>query len=235
MSTTEANRTSNSKNEGLDVIIVGAGFAGFYLLDRLRGMGMSVVFEAGDGPGCVWYWNCYPGARVDSPGPMYQFSRDDLWRDWRFSELYPLWQEIRAYFHYVDEKLGLSQDIRFNRRVAEAEFDPARNRWTVRSSDGSVTRARYFVLCIGLGAKPYVPALPGLNDFAGEHHHTALWPQQGLDWPASGSGSSGQERAACRWPRKPPAWRLTSPSSSARLIWLCRCDRGSSTTTRSAA
>jgi cation diffusion facilitator CzcD-associated flavoprotein CzcO len=166
MSTTEVNRTSNSKNEDLDVIIVGAGFAGFYLLDRLRGMGMTVqVFEAGDGPGGVWYWNCYPGARVDSPGPMYQFSRDDLWRDWKFSELYPSWQEIRAYFHYVNEKLDLSRDIRFNRRVNEAELDPVRNRWTVRSSDGSVTRARYFVLCTGLGAKPYVPALPGLSDF----------------------------------------------------------------------
>ncbi|WP_426414157.1 hypothetical protein [Bradyrhizobium ganzhouense] len=50
-------------------------------------MGMSVhVVEAGSGLGGVWYWNCYPGARVDSPGPMYQFSREDLWRDWKFTE-----------------------------------------------------------------------------------------------------------------------------------------------------
>src|SRR5271170_1935803 len=201
MSTTEAKPTHNDEIEDLDVILVGAGFAGFYLLDRLRGMGMSVqLFEARDGPGGVWYWNCYPGARVDSPGPMYQFSRDDLWRDWKFSELYPSWQEIRAYFHYVDKKLDLSRDIRFNKRVNEAEFDPARNRWTVRSSDGSVTRARYFVLCTGLGAKPYVPALPGLSDFAGERHHTALWPQQGLDLAGKrvgvvGTGASGVQVA----------------------------------------
>jgi cation diffusion facilitator CzcD-associated flavoprotein CzcO len=182
MSTTAKKRTASAEIEELDVIIVGAGFAGFHLLDRLRSLGMSVqVFEAGGGPSGVWYWNCYPGARVDSPGPMYQFSRDDLWRDWKFSELYPSWQEIRAYFRYVDKKLDLSRDIRFNRRVKEVEFDPARNRWTVRSSDGSVTRARYFVLCAGLGSKPYVPELPGPSDFAGEHHHTALWPQQGLD------------------------------------------------------
>jgi monoamine oxidase len=58
MSTAEAKRTDNGEIEDLDVIIVGAGFAGFYLLDRLRAMGMSVqVFEAGDGPGGVWYWN----------------------------------------------------------------------------------------------------------------------------------------------------------------------------------
>jgi cation diffusion facilitator CzcD-associated flavoprotein CzcO len=82
MSTTEAKRTDNGGTEELDVLIVGAGFAGVYLLDRLRGMDMSVqVIEAGGALGGVWYWNCYPGARVDSPGPMYQFSREDLWRD----------------------------------------------------------------------------------------------------------------------------------------------------------
>ena len=102
MSMTETKPTQNDEVEDLDVIPVGAGFADFYLLDRLRGIGLSVqVFEAGDGPGGVWYWNCYPEARVDSPGPMYQFSREDLWRDWKFSELYPSWQEIREYFHYV--------------------------------------------------------------------------------------------------------------------------------------
>ena len=201
MSTIEAKLANNDRVEDLDVILVGAGFAGLYLLDRLRSMGMSVqVFEAGDAPGGVWYWNCYPGARVDSPGPMYQFSRDDLWRDWKFSELYPSWQEIRDYFNYVSRKLGLNPDIRFNRRVNEAEFDPASNRWTVRSSDGSVTRARYFVLCTGLGSKPYVPELPGLSDFAGERHHTALWPQQGLDLAGKrvgviGTGASGVQVA----------------------------------------
>ena len=194
-------RMDHREVEDLDVVIVGAGFAGLYLLDRLRSMGMFVqVFEAGDAPGGVWYWNCYPGARVDSPGPMYQFSRDDLWRDWKFSELYPSWQEIREYFHYVDKKLDLSRDIRFNRRVNEADFDPARNRWTVYSSDGSVTRARYFVLCTGLGSKPYIPELPGLSDFAGERHHTALWPQQGLDLAGKrvgviGTGASGVQVA----------------------------------------
>jgi cation diffusion facilitator CzcD-associated flavoprotein CzcO len=199
--TTEAKSTDKGDAEDLDVIVVGAGFAGLYLLDRLRGMGMAVqVFEAGGGLGGVWYWNCYPGARVDSSGPIYQYSRDDLWRKWQFSELYPSWQEIRAYFRYVDEKLGLSRDIRFNRRVTEAAFDPARDRWIVRSSDGSVTRARYLVLCTGLGSKPYVPDLPGLDDFAGERHHTALWPQQGLDLAGKrvgviGTGASGVQVA----------------------------------------
>jgi len=201
MSTTKAERTDNSESQDIDVIIVGAGFSGLYLLDRLRSMGMAVqVFEAGGGLGGVWYWNCYPGARVDSSGPIYQYSRDDLWPKWQFSELYPAWQEIREYFQYVDEKLGLGRDIRFNRRVTEAEFDPARNRWIVRSNDGSIASARYFVLCTGLGSKPYIPDLPGLSDFAGERHHTALWPQQSLDMAGKrvgiiGTGASGVQVA----------------------------------------
>jgi cyclohexanone monooxygenase len=201
MSTSEAKRTNNGEIEDLDVIVVGAGFAGLYLLDRLRSMGMTVqVFEAGGGLGGVWYWNCYPGARVDSPGPVYQYSRDDVWRNWQFSELYPSWQELRGYFRYVDEKLGLSRDIRFNRRVNKAQFDPAHSRWIVRSSDGSIASARYLVLCTGLSAKPYIPDLPGLNDFAGERHHTALWPQRGLDMTGKrvgviGTGASGVQVA----------------------------------------
>src|ERR1700754_1515601 len=206
MNTTNAKRTNNGEIEDLDVILVGAGFAGLYLLDRLRSMGMAVqVLEAGGGLGGVWYWNCYPGARVDSPGAIYQYSRDDVWRTWQFSELYPSWQELRDYFRYVDEKLDLRRDVRFNTRVEKAEFDPARNRWTVRSSDGSRASARYLVLCTGLSAKPFVPDLPGLNEFAGERHHTALWPQQGLDLTGKrlgvlGTGASGvqvaQEAAA---------------------------------------
>jgi cation diffusion facilitator CzcD-associated flavoprotein CzcO len=206
MSASDAKRTDDAEIEELDVVIVGAGFAGLYLLDRLRGIGMSVrVLDAAGGPGGVWYWNSYPGARVDSPGPMYQFSREDLWRDWSFSELYPSRQKIRDYFHYVDEKLDLSRDIRFNTRVSAAEFDLAGNCWTVHTSDGAVTRARYFIVCAGLGAIPYTPDIPGLSDFAGERHHTALWPQQGLDLAGKrvgviGTGASGvqvaQEAAA---------------------------------------
>jgi cation diffusion facilitator CzcD-associated flavoprotein CzcO len=105
----------------------------------------------------------------------------------------------------VDEKLDLSRSIQFNKRVNAAEFDQTRNLWTVRLSDGSVAKARYFLLCTGLGSKPYIPELPGLGDFARERHHTALWPQQGLDLAGKrvgviGTGASGvqvaQEAAA---------------------------------------
>ena len=109
---------------------------------------------------------------------------------------YPSWGELRAYFHHVDKKLGLSRDIRFNTRVTGAEFDTDRDQWIVQASDGSVTRAQFFVLCTGLSAKPYIPAIEGLKDFRGICHHTSLWPQEGVDFKAKrvgviGTGASG--------------------------------------------
>src|SRR6201981_595320 len=115
---------------------------------------------------------------------MYQFSSEELWRDWNFSELYPSWEELRAYFRHVDEKLDLSRDIRFNTRVTGAEFDTDRDQWVVQASDGSVARAKFFVLCTGLSAIPYVPSIAGLKDFRGICHHTSLWPQEGVDFKA---------------------------------------------------
>src|SRR5207245_715802 len=137
MSATQLAKTTNGKAvEELDVLVVGAGFAGLYQLDHLRRLGYNVkVFEAGSNIGGIWYWNCYPGARVDSYGPLYQFSSEELWRDWSYSELYPSWEELRAYFRNVDKKLGLSRDIRFNTRVTGAEFDTDRDQWVVQASD----------------------------------------------------------------------------------------------------
>ena len=51
-------------NVSFDAVIVGAGFAGMYMLHCLHGMGLSArVYEAGGGVGGTWYWNQYPGAR----------------------------------------------------------------------------------------------------------------------------------------------------------------------------
>ena len=198
MSSTQTDKVQPSNTaEELDVLVVGAGFAGLYQLDRLRKLGFSVrVFEAGADIGGIWYWNCYPGARVDTYGPIYQYSREDLWREWNYSELYPSWEEVREYFHYVDKKLDLSRDVRFNTRVSAAEFDEDRNQWIIQADDGSVVRARFFVLCTGFGSKPYIPALEGLESFGGEWHHTAKWPQEGLDFTGKrvgviGTGASG--------------------------------------------
>ena len=181
----------------LDALIIGAGFNGIYQLHRLREEGFSVqIFEAGAGLGGIWYWNCYPGARVDSHVPNYEFSIKELWQDWNWTERFPAWDELRRYFAYVDEKLQLSKDIQFNTRVSGAQFDNSRNQWLVRTSDGRETRARFLIPCMGFAAKAYTPDFPGIDKFAGPCHHTAHWPQEGLDMTGKrvgviGTGASG--------------------------------------------
>lgn len=144
MSSVQSSQTQkNDDAEVFDALIVGAGFNGIYQLHRLRQEGFKVrLFEAGADMGGIWYWNCYPGARVDSHIPIYEFSIEELWRDWNWTERFPAWDELRRYFHYVDKKLDLSRDIRFGMRVSAAEFDEARDQWVIRTTDGTVVRAR---------------------------------------------------------------------------------------------
>src|SRR5690606_13008532 len=124
--------SAGAEADVLDVVIVGAGFAGVYQLFRLRELGFRCrILEAGSCLGGIWHWNCYPGARVDTWAYLYQYSREDLWREWNWSELFPDWRELRRYFEYVDRKLDLSRDVRFNTRVRTAEFDEAAGQWIV--------------------------------------------------------------------------------------------------------
>jgi cyclohexanone monooxygenase len=191
----------------LDALIIGAGFSGLYQLHRLRERGFRVrLFDAGAELGGIWYWNCYPGARVDSHVPNYEFSMEEIWRDWNWTERFPATDELRRYFRHVDEKLDLSKDVRFNTRVTSAAFDADAGQWRVECEDGHSVRAQFLIACTGFAAKAYIPALPGLEDFAGPCFHTAHWPQEGLDMTGKrvgvvGTGASGvqviQEAGKC--------------------------------------
>ena len=180
-----------------EVLVVGAGFSGLYLLDRLRSLGYDVeAWEAGTGLGGTWFWNRYPGARVDSAGSIYQYSRADLSQEWEYGERYPAAEEIRGYFAFADGRLGLSADIRFGTRMARAVFDDLAGGWRVRAADGAELTARFLLLATGVLAKPYIPAVPGLAAFAGSVHHTAAWPLDGVDLAGKrvavlGTGASG--------------------------------------------
>lgn len=198
--------TVDTTTEEFDVLVIGAGFAGIYQLDRLRDLGHSVkVYEAAPDLGGIWYWNCYPGARVDTEGPIYQFSYKDLWKEWEYSRLYPDWREVRAYFDFLEQKLDVKKDIRFNTRVTGADFDTERNQWVVQTDAGVTARCTYLVPCLGFASKPFTPEIPGLDSFRGICHHTAWWPQDGIDFSGKkvaiiGTGASGvqvtQEAAA---------------------------------------
>ena len=184
-------------DDGFDVLIVGAGFNGLYQLYRLRQEGFKVrLVEAGSGLGGVWQANRYPGARVDSHVPNYEYSLEAAWRDWIWTERFPGREELVRYFDHVDSVLDLSRDVDLNTRISSANFDPERDVWQLDAENGATYTARYLVMCTGFGSQPYVPELPGLSDFEGICHHTARWPEEGISFEGKrvgvlGTGASG--------------------------------------------
>jgi cation diffusion facilitator CzcD-associated flavoprotein CzcO len=190
-------QTTENDSNLLDVLIMGAGFSGLYLLYRLRQQGFNVkLFEADAGLGGVWYSSRYPGARVDSHVPNYEYSMEEVWRDWTWTERFPGAEELQRYFRHVDKQLNLSPDIRFNSRINKANYDNDLNLWHIDCEDGSQTQTRFFVSCVGFAAKSYTPEIPGIEKFNGDCYHTAHWPAAGLDLSDKrvgviGTGASG--------------------------------------------
>ena len=182
---------------GFDLIVVGAGFAGMYMLHKARGMGLRArVFEAGDGVGGTWYWNRYPGARcdVESMEYSYQFS-DDLQQDWHWTERFAPQPEILRYANHVADRFDLRADIRFETRVLSAQFEESSARWTVRTDRGDVVTGQYLVMATGCLSSTNMPAFPGLGSFKGQSYHTGAWPHEPVDFTGKrvgviGTGSS---------------------------------------------
>ena len=181
-----------------DVVIVGAGFAGLYQLHRLRALGLStVVFEAGDDVGGTWYWNRYPGARVDVECINYSFSfSSDLEQEYRWAERYAPQPEILKYAGHVADRFDLRRDIRFKTRVTAATWDEPSRTWKVETDQGEAVTAKYVVMATGCLSAAKVPDIPGTEKFLGTTYHTHHWPHQGVDFTGLrvgliGTGSSG--------------------------------------------
>jgi cyclohexanone monooxygenase len=181
----------------IDVVIVGAGFGGMYMLHRLRGLGLSaVVFDVASGVGGTWYWNRYPGARCDVESMQYSYSfSDELQQEWQWSEVFAGQPEILRYANYVADRLDLRRDMRFETRVTEAVFDEAAHRWRVRTDRGDAVSAQYCVMATGCLSAARMPDLPGLGSFKGKIYHTGHWPHEGVDFSGLrvgvvGTGSS---------------------------------------------
>jgi cyclohexanone monooxygenase len=161
----------------IDTVIVGAGFAGLYMLHRLRNQNASaIVFEAGSGIGGTWYWNRYPGARVDIESQEYAYSFSSaLDEEWRWSERYAPQPEILAYLEHVAKKFDLKKDIRFNTRVTAAHWNEQAKRWLVTTDKGDQVSARAVVMATGCLSIPKEPDFPGVGDFQGKSYFTSRW------------------------------------------------------------
>ena len=181
-----------------DVVIVGAGFAGMYLLHRLRPLGISAqVVEAGTDVGGTWYWNRYPGARVDIESMQYSYQFDEaLQQEWRWTEKYAPQPELLKYARHVADRFDLRRDIQFETRIASAVYDARAQRWALTAEDGSAFDAQFVVMATGCLSKPNWPHIDGIGSFAGQVYHTAMWPRETVDFTGQrvaviGTGSSG--------------------------------------------
>ncbi|MGY8705776.1 NAD(P)/FAD-dependent oxidoreductase [Bradyrhizobium sp. 18BD] len=188
--------------EAYDVVVVGAGFAGMYMLHRLRGLGFSVrVFEQGGGVGGTWYWNRYPGARCDVESMQYSYSfSEELQQEWDWSEHYAPQPEILKYANHVADRFDLRRDIQFNTRVERAVFDEREKIWSVTTSDGKTVLAQFVVLATGCLSNARKPDIEGLGSFKGPVYHTGNWPHEDVDFTGLrvgliGTGSSGIQSA----------------------------------------
>lgn len=189
--------TQTDAPRSYDAVVVGAGFAGLYMLHKLRTLGLSVrVLEAGSGIGGTWFWNRYPGARcdVESMEYSYQFS-DELQQEWEWSERYAAQPEILRYLNHVADRFDLRRDVQLETRVASARFDEAADEWRVETDRGSFV-ARYCIMATGCLSSSHTPAIDGMDEFGGKTYHTGHWPREGVDFTGKrvgviGTGSSG--------------------------------------------
>jgi cyclohexanone monooxygenase len=190
-------KTHTNGAEVYDAVVVGAGFAGMYMLHRLRGQGFSVrVYEQGDGVGGTWYWNRYPGARCDVESMQYSYSfSEELQQEWDWSERYAPQPEILKYANHVADRFDLRRDIEFSTRVERAVFDENTNRWSVATSQGNTVTASFVILATGCLSNARMPDIKGLGEFKGEVYHTGHWPHHPIDFTGKrvaviGTGSS---------------------------------------------
>ncbi len=184
--------------QSYDVVVVGAGFSGLYMLHRLRQAGETVrVYEAGPSVGGTWFWNRYPGARVDIESQEYAYSfSPELDAEWQWTERYAAQPELLAYLNHVADRFDLRGDIQLETRVTAAVWDEAARRWTVTTDRGDQVIARHVVMATGCLSIPKEDAeLPGADTFRGPSWHTGRWPEDGVDFTGKtvaviGTGSS---------------------------------------------
>jgi cyclohexanone monooxygenase len=186
-----------SRRADFDAIVVGAGFAGLYMLQRLRQSGFSTrVIEVAGGVGGTWYWNRYPGARCDVESVDYSYSfSPELEQEWNWSERYAPQSEILAYLEHVADRFDLRRDIQFDTRVDAARFDERSNLWEVTTDKGETITARFCIMATGCLSEPKLPEIEGVETFAGSSYHTGRWPHETVDFTGRrvgiiGTGSS---------------------------------------------
>ncbi|MGH1553817.1 FAD-dependent oxidoreductase [Streptomyces sp. L7] len=184
----------------VDVLVIGAGVTGIYQLYTAREAGFSVP-AAGSGNWCGrrLVLEPLPRGRASTPRSYtygYLFSKE-LWEEWEWSEQFARPARDRGVTSTTSSTGSTcgATSAPASRSPRPSSSEPS-GTWTVRSSDGTEVRARYVVAATGNLSVPFIPNIPGREDFRGEQHHTARWPKTPVDFTGKrvaqiGTGSSG--------------------------------------------
>jgi cation diffusion facilitator CzcD-associated flavoprotein CzcO len=158
----------------VETLIIGAGISGIGAGIELlrRGHRSFALLESAGTLGGTWRDNTYPGVAVDIPSASYCFSFET---DYPWSREYATGAEIQRYVSRCAEKYGVTRHIRYHSRAVRCQFDDARDMWSAQVEDGTVITSRYLIAATGLFGQPVLPAIPGLETFAGKAMHTARW------------------------------------------------------------
>lgn len=181
------------------VVVIGAGQSGLLAAIRLKQAGIPfTVVEKNPGVGGTWWENSYPGARVDVGNHFYCYSFEPS----QWSEFFARQPELQRYFDEVMHRHGIAERVRFDTEVLGAAWDDETCTWSVsvRGPGGAETlRARAVISAVGQLNQPFVPELPGAQDFAGPAFHTARWDDDvelaGRDVVMIGAGATGFQLA----------------------------------------
>ncbi|NEE31181.1 NAD(P)/FAD-dependent oxidoreductase [Streptomyces sp. SID7982] len=170
----------------VDVAVVGGGFGGILAGARLRQQGVRRVrvVETGGGFGGTWYWNRYPGVHCDIESHVYLPLLDETGYvpEWKYSP----GEEIRRHAVRVAEQFDLGADALFSTTVTSLSWDETAEEWLVTTDRDDAFRARYVITATGTLSEPKLPAIPGVEKFAGHTFHTSRW-----DYGYTGGGPDG--------------------------------------------
>ena len=215
-------QNATERNRNLRYVIIGAGMAGLLAAIKLKERGETnfIVYEKGDSIGGTWRENRYPGLTCDVPAHAYTYSFAPN-PDW--SAFYAPGPEIKAYFEKVANDFGVMQSIKFNTEVTGSRFNDATNRWHIDLADGTTDVADLVIAASGVLHHPNVPAIPGLESFAGKAFHSARWDDEavldGTRVGIVGTGSTGVQILTALQPRsanvvhfqRSPQWIMPVP------------------------
>lgn len=191
-------------NPEFDAIVIGAGITGIYQTYLLDQAGMKVLgIEAAEDVGGTWYWNRYPGCRLDTESYAYgYFALKGIIPDWEWSENFASQPEMLRYANRAADAMDVRKLYKFKTKVTAAKYVESGKLWEVTLDSGEVATCRFLISATGPLSASRIPDFKGIDSFKGEAFHSSRWPSdaegnpKGVDFTGKrvgviGTGATG--------------------------------------------